>query len=133
MDQTKEFKCNRCGCCCKNLSYLEEARFLDSGNGVCKYYDEVNRKCMIYDFRPDICRVDKMYKRYKDKMTWDEYIDANYEACGMLRKLERDKNNEVVEENKNVKVENDWYNNKVVIEKNVKEEYLFDDDEDFFG
>ena len=51
----------------------------------------------------------------------------------MLRKLERDKNNEVVEENKDVKVENDWYNNKVVIEKNVKEEYLFDDDEDFFG
>ncbi len=88
---------------------------------------------MIYDFRPDICRVDKMYKRYKDKMTWDEYIDANYEACEMLRKLERDKNNEVVEENKDVKVENDWYNNKVVIEKNVKEEYLFDDDEDFFG
>lgn len=133
MDQTKEFKCNRCGCCCKNLSYLEEARFLDSGNGVCKYYDKINRKCMIYDFRPDICRVDKMYKRYKDKMTWDEYIDANYEACEMLRKLERDKNNEVVEENKDVKVENDWYNNKVVIEKNVKEEYLFDDDEDFFG
>ena len=88
---------------------------------------------MIYDFRPDICRVDKMYKRYKDKMTLDEYIDANYEACEMLRKLERDKNNEVVEENKDVKVENDWYNNKVVIEKNVKEEYLFDDDEDFFG
>ena len=46
---------------------------------------------MIYDFRPDICRVDKMYKRFKDKMSWDEYIDLSYESCEQLRELEKKK------------------------------------------
>ena len=64
----EEFKCNRCGCCCKNVSNIEETKYLDKGNGVCKYYDESNKSCLIYDFRPEICRVDKMYKRYKDKI-----------------------------------------------------------------
>ena len=126
----EEFKCNRCGCCCKNVSNIEETKYLDKGNGVCKYYDESNKSCLIYDFRPEICRVDKMYKRYKDKMTWDEYLNANYEACKHLQSLET-KEIEVKEERPII--ENDWYKNKIVIEKKEEEEYLFDDDEDFFS
>ena len=38
MEDKKEFKCNRCGCCCKNIGYVEEADFLNRGDGVCKYY-----------------------------------------------------------------------------------------------
>ena len=89
----REFKCNRCGVCCKHVADVEEAEFLDRGDGVCKYYDDNLKKCTIYDFRPDICRVDKMYQRYKSKMTWDEYLDASYEACEKLREMEKSKNN----------------------------------------
>ena len=34
-----------------------------------------------------------MYQRYKSKMTWDEYLDASYEACDKLREMEKSKNN----------------------------------------
>ena len=91
MEDKREFKCNRCGCCCKNIGYVEEADFLNRGDGVCKYYSFDEKMCMIYDFRPDICRVDKMYKRFKDKMSWDEYIDLSYESCEQLRELEKKK------------------------------------------
>ena len=66
MDDTfkKKFVCNRCGCCCKNIKYYEPAQFLDRGDGVCKYYNDADKACTIYDFRPDFCRVDKMYKLY---------------------------------------------------------------------
>lgn len=36
----REFKCNRCGVCCKHVADVEEAEFLDRGDGVCKYYDD---------------------------------------------------------------------------------------------
>ena len=53
--------------------------------------------CTIYDFRPDICRVDKMYKRFKDKMTYDEYLNLSYESCEQLRELEKKKRLESIE------------------------------------
>ena len=98
MENNKEFKCNRCGCCCKNIGYVEEAAHLDRGDGVCKYYSDDKKMCTIYDFRPDICRVDKMYKRFKDKMTYDEYLNLSYESCEELRKLEKKKKHENTEE-----------------------------------
>ena len=91
MNGIREFKCNRCGCCCKNIGYVEEASHLDRGDGVCKYYSDDKKMCTIYDFRPDICRVDKMYKRFKDKMSYDEYLDLSYESCEQLRELEKKK------------------------------------------
>lgn len=87
----KEFICNKCGCCCKNIGYYEPAIFLDRGDGVCKYFNEDNHECKIYDFRPDFCRIDKMYKLYKDTMTWDEYLKLNYESCEELRQIEKEK------------------------------------------
>jgi len=92
MENNKEFECKRCGCCCKNIGYVEEASHLDRGDGVCKYYSDDKKMCTIYDFRPDICRVDKMYKRFKDKMTYDEYLNLSYDSCEELRELEKEKN-----------------------------------------
>ncbi len=106
MDDKRVFKCNRCGCCCKNIGYVQEADFLNRGDGVCKYYSDDKKMCMIYDFRPDICRVDKMYKRFKDKMSWDEYIDFNYESCEQLRELEKKKKMGNVEEKEVNNVDN---------------------------
>lgn len=139
--ERKEFKCSKCGCCCRSIKYYEPAEHLDRGDGVCKYYDEKTKLCTIYDFRPDICKVDKMYRLFKDKMTWNEYIDFNYDSCEKLRELEKSEkgvsieNTEVKEEKEKVGVEvkNDWYDNKIVIEDKEEEDYLFDDDEDFFG
>ena len=89
-DHKRSFKCEKCGACCRTVGLIEEAKFLDRGDGVCKYLDK-NNLCMIYEFRPEICRVDKMYKRYKNKMTWDEYLELSYESCDKLRKYEKDK------------------------------------------
>lgn len=86
-----EFKCIKCGACCKNIGYVEEAKFLDRGDGVCKYYSIENKECTIYDFRPPICRVDKMYKRFKDKMSYKEYLELSYSSCEELRELEKNK------------------------------------------
>lgn len=97
-EQKREFKCDRCGACCRTVGLIEEAKFLDRGDGVCKYLTD-NNLCSIYDFRPEICRVDKMYKRYKDKMTWDEYLELSYEACEELRTLEKEKDEYIVDEN----------------------------------
>ena len=89
-DHKRSFKCEKCGACCRTVGLIEEAKFLDRGDGVCKYLDK-NNLCMIYEFRPEICRVDKMYKRYKNTMTWDEYLELSYESCDKLRKYEKDK------------------------------------------
>ena len=131
-EEKKEFICTRCGACCKNVKYYEPAEFLDRGDGVCKYYDDANKACTIYEFRPEICRVDKMYKMFKDKMTWNEYVDLNHESCEELRELEKKKRLDQPVQEEKEPVKNDWYDNKIVIEKNQEEDYLFDDDEDFF-
>lgn len=108
--EKKEFKCNRCGACCKNISYVEEASFLDRGDGVCKYYSDDKKMCTIYDFRPEICRVDKVYKRFKDKMTWDQYVDLSYESCEQLRDFERKKKIEKLEHEAKEEVKNTFGN-----------------------
>lgn len=97
MENRREFKCSRCGACCKNIGYVEEALHLDRGDGVCKYYSDDKKMCTIYDFRPEICRVDKMYKRFKNDMSWDKYLDSSYEACDKLREIEKSKKYERTE------------------------------------
>ena len=49
--------------------------------------------CKIYEFRPEICNVEKMYKKYKNKMTYDEYVKLTYDACDELREYEKEKMN----------------------------------------
>lgn len=88
-EEKKEFVCSKCGCCCKHVNCSEDSIFLDRGDGTCKYFDEKTNLCNIYDFRPDICRVDKVYKRYKNKMTWNQYVDLNYASCEQLREVEK--------------------------------------------
>ena len=90
MDEGREkFKCDKCGACCRHVGLAEETKFLDRGDGVCKYFNETNKTCIIENFKPDVCNIEKMYKKYKDKMTWEEYLKANYEACEYLKELDR--------------------------------------------
>ena len=74
------FPCTKCGVCCKTLQHIPALLSYDKGNGVCRYL--VNNLCSIYESRPLICNVEKMYVTYfKEIMTEDEFISANMEAC----------------------------------------------------
>lgn len=81
------FPCTQCGLCCKNVHVAPETQFLDRGDGACKYYDDASKKCTIYEQRPNICRVDRMFKlQYKEVYTWNQYVDLNIQACEVLQK-----------------------------------------------
>jgi Fe-S-cluster containining protein len=58
----------------------------DSGNGVCIYLKD--NLCSIYEIRPDICNVHKMYSLYfKKHMTQKEYLRKNMDACRKIQSL----------------------------------------------
>ena len=89
--EREKFKCTKCGACCKYISNIEEVKHMDRGDGVCKYYNEETRECLIYDFRPDICNMEKWYeKKRKKEMTWEQYLEKNYEACKVLEEYDKE-------------------------------------------
>jgi hypothetical protein len=77
---TINFLCSSCGACCKNVGNLP----LPSTNGICNNLDLKTNKCKIYNTRPDICRVDKVYEHFKDKYTLKEWFIENTKACHTL-------------------------------------------------
>lgn len=78
------FHCDKCGACCRNLSYSPLYKELDRGDGICKYLN--GNLCSIYDKRPLVCRVDDSYNvLFKDKLSLEEYYQLNYEACIKLK------------------------------------------------
>lgn len=79
-----EYPCNSCGLCCKNLDHIEELKEYDRGDGVCIHLK--NDLCSIYEERPLICRIDKMYDKvfYKQFSKKDYYIE-NLKACQKLQ------------------------------------------------
>lgn len=86
----KNFSCTQCGLCCQHVNFAVETQFLDRGDGVCKHYDLETKNCLIYEVRPDICRVDKSYDDiYKDLYTWDEYVELNLKVCRELQERDR--------------------------------------------
>ncbi len=80
------FICTKCGLCCKNIDKIEELEEFDDGTGRCIYLSDDNL-CMIYDRRPDICNVEKMYEKcFKNVMSIEEYEELNYKGCEELQK-----------------------------------------------
>lgn len=74
-DFTKDGKCSNCGQCCSNLlplsaqevnrikAYIRKHGIKEQRHNVmmgydmtCPFRDEANRKCLIYEIRPAICR-----------------------------------------------------------------------------
>lgn len=90
-----KFYCNACGLCCKSLKNSDLYKDLDRGDGVCKFFNEYNNLCSIYEERPLVCRVDEMYKLYFYKqLSKEKYYQLNYKACSDLkRKYKKDGNN----------------------------------------
>lgn len=61
---------------------------LDRGDGVCRYFNDKNKLCTIYNQRPVKCNIDKMYDLYfKNKIRKEEYYHLNYEGCLKLRDM----------------------------------------------
>ncbi len=80
------FPCTSCGLCCQNISNVEELKLYNLGNGICKYLDKINNSCKIYDSRPDICRVDKMFELiYHKEFSLEEFYIANANVCNQLQ------------------------------------------------
>ncbi|MBQ3647158.1 MAG: YkgJ family cysteine cluster protein [Synergistaceae bacterium] len=77
------FPCKKCGMCCRMLKHVPQLHDFDKGDGVCKYLE--NNLCSIYDKRPLICNVQKMYEKFfANIMPPEEFIFLNLEACQKL-------------------------------------------------
>lgn len=79
------FICDKCGKCCENLDKSHIYDDLNDGTGVCVNYDKQTHLCKIYDQRPLKCNIEKSYTLFKDKITYDEYLNLNYTACKVLK------------------------------------------------
>lgn len=88
MKLDNKFKCSKCGLCCSHLYLFGNAyKWLDDGNGVCKYFNNELKICSIYEIRPIICRVEEGYYRFFKKIPYDRYIQDTKKACRMLQKM----------------------------------------------
>ena len=79
-----DFQCDKCGICCKMLTGIPQLAAFDRGDGVCIHLKD--NLCSIYESRPDICNVEKMYAFFKDQMTEDEYVQLMTQSCLALKK-----------------------------------------------
>lgn len=66
------------------IGNIPQLRQFDCGDGTCCHLTSANL-CDIYEERPEVCRVDKMYSHFKDLMTEDEYVDSIEESCRILK------------------------------------------------
>ena len=81
------FPCSTCGLCCQNISSVKELYHFDLGNGVCQYLNNKDNSCQIYESRPDICRIDKMFEvKYKEYFTQENFYIENAKVCNDLQK-----------------------------------------------
>lgn len=84
------FICNKCGLCCMKVNNSSIYAELDRGDGICKYLDEKTKLCKIYNNRPILCNIDKMYEQFfYKKLSKEDYYKLNYEACKKIKKLSK--------------------------------------------
>ncbi|HAT41068.1 MAG TPA: zinc/iron-chelating domain-containing protein [Rheinheimera sp.] len=88
---SRQFPCNKCGQCCRNVHLAVETRPLDRGDGCCVHLDTSSNECTIYDSRPDICRVDVQYQtNYQHQYSWDEFVSLNVQVCDYLNSIKKE-------------------------------------------
>ncbi|MEA1954702.1 MAG: YkgJ family cysteine cluster protein [Campylobacterota bacterium] len=80
------FPCTSCGLCCRHIENIAELNEYDLGNGICKYLNIVDNSCKIYDERPDICRIDKMFDiEFNKHFSKKDFYVKNAEVCNSLQ------------------------------------------------
>ena len=82
------FPCDKCGACCHYVGQVPVMKSYDRGDGICKHLLPDNG-CEIYETRPDICNVEKMFRtKWCEDYTWDEYVEQGVKFCERF-KLEK--------------------------------------------
>lgn len=82
------FTCLKCGLCCKNIDKIPELSVYNRGDGQCIYLTASNL-CKIYEIRPDICNVEKMYDLVFCRLiSREKYDKINVECCRALQSME---------------------------------------------
>ena len=79
------FHCDKCGLCCHLLKDVPQLAAFDRGDGVCKFLR--GNLCSIYEKRPDICNVDKMYPAFSSIMSHDEYDELMEASCTRIKEM----------------------------------------------
>lgn len=79
------FHCDQCGLCCHLLKKVPQLATFDRGDGVCRYLK--GNLCSIYEHRPTICNVEKMWPAFASVMTREEYEIALMKACAMIKHM----------------------------------------------
>ena len=83
------FQCDKCGICCKLLKGIPQLAAFDRGDGVCIHLKD--NLCSIYESRPDICNVEKMYVFFKEQMSEEEYLQLMSNSCKVLKQAAADR------------------------------------------
>lgn len=78
------FVCDKCGLCCRLVWKIPALSAFDRGDGTCVHLK--NKLCDIYEQRPEICDVAKMYVHFKQQMSYTEYIDKVMQSCQYIKK-----------------------------------------------
>lgn len=79
-----QFVCSKCGECCRHIKGIPELSDFDNGEGVC--INLVGNICSIYEIRPEICDVKKMYEKYFSlTITEEAFFEMNYKICKKLQ------------------------------------------------
>jgi Fe-S-cluster containining protein len=79
-----EFKCTSCGACCILAGKI--GLMPSKKDGSCIYLNKKNQ-CDIYDNRPEICNVKRMYaKRVNQglKMSYTDFCKINNKICNSM-------------------------------------------------
>lgn len=79
------FRCDKCGLCCRLLRYVPQLAAFDRGDGVCRFLQ--GNLCSIYESRPDICNVEKMYPVFASIMSREEYDRAMSDSCAQIKEM----------------------------------------------
>ena len=72
------FPCTKCGACCKRAGAT--GLMPSKADGSCIYLNTDNT-CSVYNKRPDICSIDKMYKKRQLLMSKKEYYKLSAKIC----------------------------------------------------
>lgn len=82
------FPCFQCGECCRHINLIPQLAQFDRGDGICIHL--AGNLCDIYEERPEICRVDVMYKKYySKKYSRKAFYQLNIDICRkILHRLE---------------------------------------------
>lgn len=80
-----DWVCTKCGECCRHVGNIPSMRKYADDSGACKFLGEDNL-CTIYERRPTICNVAKVYEEFfKDTVPEEVFYEKTAEACKKLQ------------------------------------------------